>query len=120
MKFASTLKGLREKKHITQKDLADVLGVTRSAIAGYETKDKQPDFERLLRIASYFRVTVDYLLTGSVESISTNTPFKKEQELLYTYSKLSSESQQQLADYIYLLELKEESERKKRKKEKNR
>ena len=56
MKFASTLKLLREQNHVTQKELADYLKVTRSTIAGYETKGKQPDYERLLRIAAYFGV----------------------------------------------------------------
>ena len=47
MRFAAMLKKLREEKAITQEALAKELGVTRSTIAGYETKGKQPDYERL-------------------------------------------------------------------------
>ncbi len=60
MKFSSTLKELREQNHITQNQLASHLKLTRSTIAGYETKGKQPDYERLLQIADFFHVSVDY------------------------------------------------------------
>ena len=64
MRFAATLKELREEKSITQAELADELGITRSTVAGYETKGKQPDYERLIAIARFFGVSIDYLLTG--------------------------------------------------------
>ena len=69
MKFSSTLKELREQNHVTQNQLASHLKLTRSTIAGYETKGKQPDYERLLQIADYFHVSVDYLLTGSEPTV---------------------------------------------------
>ncbi len=40
MKFSSTLKELREQNHVTQNQLASHLKLTRSTIAGYETKGK--------------------------------------------------------------------------------
>lgn len=40
MKFSSTLKELREQNHVTQNQLASHLKLTRSTIAGYETKRK--------------------------------------------------------------------------------
>lgn len=113
MKFASMLKKLREENSITQEILAHNLGITRSTVAGYETKDKQPDYERLLQIADYFHVSVDYLLTGSESSTLSTiyTDKKAEQQLLKAYAKLSLESQEQVQDYIQLLELKEKSMR---------
>ena len=83
MKFSSTLKELREQNHVTQNQLASHLKLTRSTIVGYETKGKQPDYERLLQIADYFHVSVDYLLTGSetngfrIHRISTRSGYKK-------------------------------------------
>lgn len=64
MTFGQNLKYLREIHHVKQDDLAAYLKVTRSAIAGYETRGKQPDYEKLIQIAKYFNVSVDYLLTG--------------------------------------------------------
>ena len=112
MKFASTLKLLREQNHVTQKELADYLKVTRSTIAGYETKGKQPDYERLLRIAAYFGVSADYLLTGSKLGIITtaSTAPERGREILISYLHLSSESQRRLEEYLHLLMLKEQNE----------
>ncbi|MEJ8555139.1 helix-turn-helix domain-containing protein [Tepidibacter sp. Z1-5] len=62
MPFGDILKLLRENRGLTQQGLADVLGVGRATIAGYETKGKQPDYEKLKIIANYFNVTIDYLL----------------------------------------------------------
>ena len=64
MVFAQNLKYLREINHVTQEELASYLKVTRSTIAGYETKGKQPDYDRLSKIASYFHVSIDFLLNG--------------------------------------------------------
>lgn len=64
MSFATRLKKLRELKHVTQQELADYLHVTRPTIAGYETKGKEPSYETMLAIASFFDVSADYLITG--------------------------------------------------------
>lgn len=115
MRFSNMLKKLREQKNVTQKHLADHLKVTRSTIAGYETKGKQPDYERLLKIAAYFGVSVDYLLTGSDwEYTSHNTSFSnKSIEILTTSQQLSEESLGRLEEYLQLLLLKEQSKNKK-------
>lgn len=62
MSFAEKLKALRSEKKVTQKQLAELLGVGRPTIAGYETKGKQPDFDKVIEIAEYFNVSIDYLL----------------------------------------------------------
>lgn len=64
MSFATQLKILRARHNVTQQELADYLNVTRPTIAGYETKGKEPDYSTLLLLSSYFRVSIDYLLTG--------------------------------------------------------
>ena len=70
MIFSARLKQLRNEKELTQQDLADVLSVGRATIAGYETKGKQPDYEKLTIIADYFNVTIDYLL-GKTDNPTT-------------------------------------------------
>jgi len=62
MMFSERLKSLREEKGFTQQDIADILGVGRATIAGYETKGKQPDYEKLIKLAGFFGTSVDYLL----------------------------------------------------------
>ena len=104
MKFSSTLKELREQNHVTQNQLASHLKLTRSTIAGYETKGKQPDYERLLQIADYFHVSVDYLLAGSETNGISVPPDSSEYRLLCTYLNLSSDSRQQLFEYTEFLQ----------------
>lgn len=105
MKFSSTLKALREEKHITQEELASYLGITRSAVAGYETKGKQPDFERLILIAKFFNVSIDYLISGKeYSSVSvTNKTAPNESNLLRSYRKLSKDSKIALEKYLLFL-----------------
>lgn len=63
--FTERLKFLRSRKGITQQELADAVGVSRTAIAGYERLNKQPSFDLLIKMAEYFKVTTDYLLGKS-------------------------------------------------------
>lgn len=60
--FGIRLKKLREEQGLTQQQLADLLHVGRPTIAGYETKRKEPDFEKVLWLSSFFNVSVDFLL----------------------------------------------------------
>lgn len=62
MSFGDKLKQLRNERMVTQQELADFIGIGRASIAGYETREKHPDFEKLKRIATYFNVSIDYLL----------------------------------------------------------
>ncbi|MCR1952935.1 helix-turn-helix domain-containing protein [Clostridium sp. DSM 100503] len=62
MTFGDRLKELREKHGLTQEQLAKILNITRPTIAGYETKGKQPDYEKLKILADFFNVSIDYLL----------------------------------------------------------
>ena len=64
MNFADNLKQLRSVYQVTQEQLAQHLHVSRPTIAGYETKNKQPDFDKLIQISSFFHVSIDYMLTG--------------------------------------------------------
>lgn len=69
--FGKRLKQLREENSLTQQDLSDLLHVGRSTIAGYETKGKEPDFQKLCLLANYFNVSIDYLLGLSNERKQT-------------------------------------------------
>ncbi len=59
------IRDLRKQKGLTQTDLAQILGVGKSAVSNYETGYSIPDIETLKTIAQYFGVTTDYLLGHS-------------------------------------------------------
>lgn len=60
--FPNRLRTLRLSKHITQKELATILGLQNSVISFYETGERMPSLEIIIKIAKYFHVTTDYLL----------------------------------------------------------
>jgi transcriptional regulator with XRE-family HTH domain len=60
--FSKRFKQLREEMNITQRELAEHLNCSKSAIALYETGQRNPDHETLNKIADFFSVSTDYLL----------------------------------------------------------
>lgn len=64
-KFKNRLKELRKEHSITQQELADKIGIVRTAITNYETGRTIPDSETLSLIAKILNTTTDYLLGNS-------------------------------------------------------
>lgn len=60
--FSTRLKQLRFKNAQCQRDLAAYLDVSVGTISNYENGTHQPDLTTIIRIAQFYRVTVDYLL----------------------------------------------------------
>lgn len=56
------IKQVRENKKMTQEELSVILGVSRSALGLWEQGRREPPQESLIKIANYFKVSVDYLL----------------------------------------------------------
>lgn len=59
--FAERLKGLREEAGLTQKELAEIVGVTRPTMTNYENGDRYPKREILESIMDYFNVDQAYI-----------------------------------------------------------
>ena len=62
IKFAERLRELRNEKHVTQQNMADVLQVKLRSYQCYEGSERRPNYEGLVALADYFDVTTDYLL----------------------------------------------------------
>lgn len=60
--FSSIIKSLRIQHKMTQQDLAEIVGLTPTGISYWESGKAIPNAETLEKLASYFNVTVDYLL----------------------------------------------------------
>jgi len=66
--IAQKIKELRKKKKFTQQDLADQLGVTRSAISQFESGYSTPAYETLVKLSKVFEVDLlKQLNTDSAE-----------------------------------------------------
>ena len=71
MEIGKIISQLRNDKGLNQRELAIHLGVSNGAIGMWETGKRQPDLETIKKIASFFNVSVDYLLFGKQESPSS-------------------------------------------------
>ncbi len=56
------VKELRKEKALTQQKLAKEVGISRSAIAMYETGECDPSSEMLKTLSIFFDVSTDYVL----------------------------------------------------------
>ena len=60
--FGTRLRKLRVNKGMTQAQLAERLGLTKSVISAYERDVRLPTYDTLISITRIFNVTSDYLL----------------------------------------------------------
>ena len=56
------LKKIRKEKGISQLKLAMELNMSQNTISRYETGEREPGINELIRIADYFNISIDYLL----------------------------------------------------------
>lgn len=59
MEIGQKLKELRKSEKMTQRQLAEELGISRVNYTRYETDAARPDFETLIKIADFFDVSLD-------------------------------------------------------------
>lgn len=72
MSLGERLKKLRLMRNKTQQDVADALGISRARYANYEQDRSSPDMGLLQKIANYFGVTLDYLISGDTPEAVSN------------------------------------------------
>ena len=56
------MKEIRQSKGISQVRMAMDLNMAQNTISRYETGEREPGINELIKIADYFNVSVDYLL----------------------------------------------------------
>ncbi|WP_207511106.1 XRE family transcriptional regulator [Longitalea luteola] len=61
--FANNLSFLRKKKGLTQAEVATALGLKRNTFSNYETTHSEPDLGTLEKIASFFDISIDELVS---------------------------------------------------------
>lgn len=62
MGFGENLRSAREALGLTQQQVADQMGITKSTYCGYETEKRQPDVKKIKQLSEILRVETDKLL----------------------------------------------------------
>lgn len=64
-KFNDRMKRLRKNKGLSQQNLADLLKVSQVAVAHWESGNREPNIDTIIKLSKYFNVSVDWLLGAS-------------------------------------------------------
>lgn len=72
---------------MTQKQLAEKVGVSRATIAGYETKGKKPPYQTLIELSKVLGCSIDYLLENTQQNYVKKD--KSDDTISYICDKLS-------------------------------
>jgi transcriptional regulator with XRE-family HTH domain len=90
MMLGDTLRNLLDEKNLTQKDLAAALRMPPSTLGNYIRNEREADYETLKRFASYFDVSIDYLLNYPAKNANN----MRENELLRIFRLLRADQQE--------------------------
>lgn len=93
------LKILRKKTNLTQKEVADAVGITFQTYSYYETGRTNPTPEMLCKLADFFGVTVDELLGRTPQLFDdARVPKTEVQDL---FDRLNVVDQGRVLGYMY-------------------
>lgn len=107
--FSERLRAAREKRGLSQGDLASRAGLQASAISHFETGTRKPSFDNLRRLADALDVTTDYLLGRVTDAQALAGADKLHRHL----DRLTSEDREIAEDFLQLL-VKKAKDRKKK------
>lgn len=68
MEFHERLRAMRENRGMKQNEAAAKIGIKNNTLSSYESGDRQPDYNTLIKIADLYEVSVEYLLRGKASS----------------------------------------------------
>ena len=66
MEFELRLKQMRKQSGQSQREIAEILGITTRQYQRFECGEQRPGYENLIKIADHFNVSLDWL-TGRTD-----------------------------------------------------
>ena len=64
MSFRTNLQYLRAERHMTQEQLAMLLGVSRQSVTKWEAEKSYPEMDKLIKMCQIFECSLDDLVQG--------------------------------------------------------
>lgn len=90
----------RIRKGLSQTEVADVLGLNKTAVSKWEGNKTFPDPDVLIKVVELYQVTADYLLGISDEPQLFDDARVDRPEIIELFNQLSAEEQQQVIGYM--------------------
>ncbi|EQK47041.1 helix-turn-helix family protein [[Clostridium] bifermentans ATCC 19299] len=81
MNIGANIKKFRKEKALTQKDLAEITGISISAIEKYERGRLNPSLGKIESIANALDVTIQELKPGEKQQVKNITQFSTDELL---------------------------------------
>lgn len=103
MEFKDRLIKLRKELNLTQEELAQKIGYTRTAISAWEIGRNEPSNADTIKLANYFGVSTDYIL-GKSDNRNSDIPVSKIPILGTVKAGYDWLAEENIVDYITLKE----------------
>lgn len=104
------LRELRERRKLTQKDVAEQLHISQQSYGFYENGTRDPNPEMLSSLADFYNVTTDYLLERSDIPVNQNTLSSLPKNLLLELKDADAQTLTELQQYLNFLKYKNSDE----------
>ncbi|MDO5344339.1 MAG: helix-turn-helix transcriptional regulator [Lachnospiraceae bacterium] len=103
--FSCRLRCLRKKAGLTQEEVAKHLNIERQTYCNYENDSRTPPLETIIRLADFYRVTLDDLVRDGKQDISLSASTSQtlnitEKALVESFRSLPSQSQREVLQFI--------------------
>lgn len=106
------LRDLREDKDLSQSDIANKINTTQSYYAQYENGKRPIPFERVIELANFYNVSLDYIAgrTNDKLGLSHSKLPSDETELLKKFRSLSNERKIRILERLEIMFEEQETE----------
>jgi transcriptional regulator with XRE-family HTH domain len=82
--IGTNLKKLRKEKGVTQTEVAIFLGVRQNTYSQYESDSRQPDIESLVKLATFYDVSLDIIVGVDTREVNNKLDIEKFVDVLVT------------------------------------
>ena len=84
MNFNEKLIKLRKERGLSQEELGAAVGVSRQTISKWELAQSYPDFQKLVLLSDYFKISLDTLVKDiDVEDVRDKNLNEKQLSMIY-------------------------------------
>jgi transcriptional regulator with XRE-family HTH domain len=87
--IGKTIKELRNKHNLSQRQLAEKLEISKHTLIKYEYDQHEPSFKTLIKIAEIFNVSPNYLFGYSNDKMEQIDKIMRDNDIYFTDEKLA-------------------------------